>query len=61
MCKRFKFNYTARWHTHKPESALENETHKIIWDPEIQTDHQIPVRRQNLVIVKKKKKKKEVK
>ena len=26
---------------HKPESALENETHKILWDFEIQTDHLI--------------------
>ena len=26
---------------HKPESVLENETHKILWDFQIQTDHPI--------------------
>ena len=40
---------------HKPESVLENETHKIFWDFEIQTDHLIAARRLNLVIVNKKK------
>ena len=41
---------------HNPESILENETHKILWDFEIQTDHLIPARRPDLVIVNKKKK-----
>ena len=36
---------------------MENETHKILWDFEIQTDHQILARRSDLVIVNKKKKK----
>ena len=40
---------------HKPESIRENETHKILWDLEIQTDHLIPARRPDLVIVNKKK------
>ena len=41
---------------YKPESIQENETHKCLLDFEIQTDHQIPSRRPNLVIVDKKKK-----
>ena len=40
------------------DSILENETHKILWDFEIQTCHQISARRSDHVIVKKKKKKK---
>ena len=28
---------------HKPESVLENETHKILWD--FETDYLIPARR----------------
>ena len=40
---------------HKPESVLENETHKILWDFEIQTDHLIPARRPDLVLINKKK------
>ena len=43
---------------HNPESVLENETHIILWDFEIQIDHLISARRPDLVIVKKKKKKK---
>ena len=29
---------------HNPESVLENETHKILWDIEIQIDHLISAR-----------------
>ena len=36
-----------------PESALENEMHKILWDFKIQTDHLISTRRPDLVIIKK--------
>ena len=39
-----------------PESVLENETHKITWDFEIQTNHLILARQPDLVIVNKKKK-----
>ena len=41
---------------HNPESVPENETHKLQWDFEIQTDHQISARQTDLVTVKKKKK-----
>ena len=46
---------------HNPESDLLNETHKLHWDTEIQTDHLIPARRSNLVIANNKKKKKKKK
>ena len=55
LCKKFKFNHTTKWYTHKPESILENETHKLLWDFEIQTDHLILARRLDLVIINKKK------
>ena len=35
---------------HNLESVLENETHKILWESEIQTDHLISIRRLDLVI-----------
>ena len=41
---------------HKPESILENKTHKILWDFEIQTDHAIPARRLDQVLINKGKK-----
>ena len=40
---------------HQPESVLENETQKILWDFEIQTDHLIPVRRPDRMTDEKKK------
>ena len=44
MCKKFKFddaNNTA--------SVLENDTHKLLWDFDIQTDHLISARRPDLI------------
>ena len=46
---------------HNPEFVLENETHKIIWNFEVQTDRLVLVREPDLVIVKKKKRKKKKK
>ena len=39
---------------HNPESVLENETHKLLWDFEIQMDHLISVRQPDLILNKKK-------
>ena len=41
---------------HNPESVQENETHILLWDFEIQTDHQILARRPDLIIIIKKRK-----
>ena len=40
---------------HNPASVLENATHKLLWDFNIQTDHLIPARRPDLIIINKKK------
>ena len=42
---------------HNPAPVLENDSHKLLWDFNIQTDHLIPARRQDLIIINKKKKK----
>ena len=39
---------------HNPESVLENETHKLLWDFEIVMDHQISARQPGLIITNKK-------
>ena len=44
---------------HNPVFVLENETHKLLWDFEIQTDYLISVRRPDLIIINKKEEKKE--
>ena len=54
LCKKINFDHTKKWYMHKPESVLENETHKILWDFEIKTDHLIPARRPDLVLINKK-------
>ena len=46
---------------HNPESVLENEVHKVLWDYEIQTDHLISARQPDQVIVNKKRKEKKKK
>ena len=57
LCKKLKFDHTNKWYMHSPTSVLENETQKLLWDFEIQTDYLISVRRPDLVRVNKKKKK----
>ena len=40
---------------HTPAPGLENDTYKLLWDFNIQTDHLISARRPNLIIINKKK------
>ena len=43
---------------HNPGPVLENDSQKLLWDFNIQTDHLIPARRPDIIIANKKKKKK---
>ena len=54
MCKKFKFDHTNKWHMHNPGSVLEKDSHKLLWDFDIETDHLIPTRIPNLIIINKK-------
>ena len=40
---------------HNPAADQENDTHKYIWDFDIQTDPQIAARRPDLIIINRKK------
>ena len=42
---------------HNPAPVLENDTHKLQWDFNMQIDHLIRARRPELIIINKKKKK----
>ena len=44
-----KFDHTNKWYIHNPAAVLENDTHKLLWDFDIQTDHLISARRPDLV------------
>ena len=54
MCKKFKFDHTNKWYMQNPASVLENATHKLLWDFNIQTDHLIPAKRPDLITINKK-------
>ena len=54
MCKKFRFDHTNKWYIHDPASVLENDTHKLLWDLDIQTDHLITARRPDLLVINKK-------
>ena len=51
-----KCNFEAgdKWYEREPESVLDNEDYKILWDFSIQTDHVVEARRPDLVVVDKK-------
>ena len=50
-----KCNFEAgdKWYEHEPESALEIQGYKILWDFSIQTGHVIETRRLDFVVVDK--------
>ena len=50
-----KCNIKARdkWYEHEPESVLESEDYKILWDFSVETDHVIEAQRPNLVVIDK--------
>ena len=54
MNKKFKFNHTNKWYIHNPTSVLENDTHKLLCNFDIDTDPLISARRPNLIIINKK-------
>ena len=55
ICRKFQFDHTIKWYMHNPAPVLENDSHKLLWDFNIQTDHLIPARRPDLIIINKRK------
>ena len=45
------------WYMHNPAAVKENDSHILLWDFDIQTDHLISARRPDLMIINKKEKK----
>ena len=54
LARKCNFEAGDKWYEHEPESVLENEDYKILWDFSIQTDHVIEACRPDLVVVDKK-------
>ena len=61
MCKKFKLDHANKRYMHNTAPVLENDTYKLLWDFDIQTDSLISTRRPDLMIINKKKKKKKKK
>ena len=55
LCKKLKFDHTNKWYMRNPAAVLENDTHKLLWDFDIQMDHLISARRPALIINQQKK------
>ena len=49
-----KLDHTNKWYMHNQESDPKYDMHKLFWDFEIQTDHQITARRPDIIILTKK-------
>ena len=56
ISKKFKFDHRNKYYMHNQAYVHENETHKLLWDFDIQTDHLISAWRPELIKIHKKKK-----
>ena len=45
LCKKLKFDHVTKWYKQKYGPIQENEMHKILQGSEIQTGHQVHLRR----------------
>ena len=50
LARKCNFEAGDKWYVHEPESVLENEDYKILWDFSIQTDHVTEVRRPDFTV-----------
>ena len=53
LFKKLKFDHTNKWYMDNLEYVRENNTHKLVWDFEIQKDHLISFRRPGHIIINK--------
>ena len=51
MYKKYRFDHANKWYMHNSAPVLENDTHKLLWDFDIQTDHLISARRPGLIVI----------
>ena len=56
FCEKLGFNRARLWYEQEPESVIENENFKILWDFTIQCDHVIEAREPDIVVADKVKK-----
>ena len=45
LCEKHSLKSNERWYEHEPESVVENDGVKLLWEVNIQCDHIIEARR----------------
>ena len=58
VSRKFQYDHINKWYMHNPAPVLENDSHQLLWDFNIQTGQLIPARRPDFIIINKKKEKK---
>ena len=53
LCDKLMLEKSDQWYEHSPETILENEAHKLLWDMSIQFNRTIETRRPDIVIIDK--------
>ena len=56
LCGKYGLAASERWYEHQPETVMENDSCKLLWDFSIQTDHVIQARRPDVILIDKEKK-----
>ena len=50
ICKKYDLPRAEQWYNHKPEGVTENESVKVLWDFNVNTDNEIEHRRPDIVV-----------
>ena len=56
MCKKNGLKCNVKWYEHEPDSVVENDDIKLLWDFNIRCDNMIEARRPDIVVLHKKEK-----
>ena len=48
--KQCEFDVKDKWYEHEPNAISENNDFRILWDFEVQTDHEIEVRSPDMIV-----------
>ena len=56
LCTRHEIYHHEKWYNHIPDSVVENDSVKLLWDINIQCDNVIQARRPDIVVIDKKEK-----
>ena len=57
LCKKNGLKCNVKWYEHEPDSVVENDDIKLLWDFNIQCDNMIEAHRPDIVVLHKKEKK----